>query len=294
MRSESARALLELIIALIIALPLLLGITQTSTHFAKSLHTIKLKTSQIYIETKVQNEIGTITEQLDLHRLNIPPRIHTNGRITYSNGAPNPVSLRTDLLKPSRSSDAITTYTLSGIQELRIVDTDYSAIPTIFYTCLAYDLTGLNLKKIQDHEIFVGITTAGYVELTGSAIAWNGVSGKKCYAVALSTNDGMIGQKNSLHHLPFIKLLFPVDRIYTLYIDQVGRLRYLGHRGILNIENQPILEGVNSLNLSLDYFPLPAHIRIKSTLKLPNNNKPLITTSVSKLGRLTNFNFLYN
>jgi hypothetical protein len=46
--------------------------------------------------------------------------------------------------------------------------------------------------------------------------------------------------------------IVPIEELYTLYVDTEHRLRYLGHRGADNIENQPLLPGVEALNLSPD------------------------------------------
>ena len=44
--------------------------------------------------------------------------------------------------------------------------------------------------------------------------------------------------------------LLPIQRIFTLYLDRSGTLRYLGHAAEQNIENQPIADGLSAISHS--------------------------------------------
>ncbi|GEM_PF-2334920 len=298
MKSEKAQSILEILVAMSISIPILAGITSVATNVAKSLIKIKSESSNLYAVSKIGTQISTLVDEVDQQRLNLPPRIHKNGKITYLNGKTNPISLRTDLLKPSILSDAITSISLFGIEALDVEKVDISGTLKIYYVCKKFSLiptaVAVNSVNILSSETFIGLTTTGIIEFIGTATNWGSLTTKKCYVFSLTEIDGMISSVKPVDTTPFVHTIFPAQRLYTLYIDSGGRFRYLGHRGSLNIENQPILEGIDSLRLSYLLHPSPDFIGLKTTLRLISNNSDYRFSKISRLSRQNSLNILLN
>jgi len=250
------------------------------------------KSYEIFEITKVDSLLSAITREVDEHRLLILPRIQKFGKITLADGSLNPVSLRSDNLKPSIHSDAITSVKISALNTLWIVDRDLSTNPLLYYVCPSFPAAFSKDIAIEADE-FIGIGTDSFVELQGSALEWPEKKDKDCLILSLSAVTGMISNLPDPDELPFIASIIPTQKIYTLYVDSKRRLRYLGHQGNRNIENQPLLDGPLELSLRFSNWPATNFRMIKRSLKISHKLSPT-RIFPQRFARISNSNFLFN
>jgi len=65
----------------------------------------------------------------------------------------------------------------------------------------------------------------------------------------------MLAAPTSSTALQSVSLLYPLQDVFTLYLDREQTVRYLQHLGSSIIENQPIHSGIASLRFSLVQSP---------------------------------------
>lgn len=90
-------------------------------------------------------------------------------------------------------------------------------------------------------------------------------------------------------NLELIRILIPVSAYSTMYLDNSGKLRYLGHRGSTNIENQPLLENLEQLNLGLEYEHDLYKLSVESKSVF---DKKLNFSFVNQISRISKFSYL--
>ncbi len=244
--------LFETIIGMALFLPIIAGVSlliHTSSKVSSKNRNIL---HEIYLSQKVKSISETVSRELDQHRLLILPRVHKNSQITFNDGTLNPVSLRTDSLKPDPSSDAITYSSIENIKQLTIKKIDTSVYPNIVFTCPKFNLSKIPNNTYESYVEFIGLTTAGSFNLSGVVSKWDTDACKKGYKISLSSySKSMISELCTEQAFPFLISLLPIKKTYTVYLDVTGRLRYLSHLGEINNENQPLLEGIKKINFNL-------------------------------------------
>ena len=188
-----------------------------------------------------------VMHDLDSTTLAIPARVHANGQIKNFDGTPNAISLRNDSLAPANDSDAITAYCLLTAQALDVeaIDADGSSLRA----CSRYG----EYLSIDPLRTVVGLAPHAIWELR--VVQKHPRRLARCVTLKLASSASMILPKSNPSDLSWIKTLVPIRRVYTLYVDRNSTLRYLGHSGETNIENQPIITQLPKLNLSFSISP---------------------------------------
>ncbi len=288
---NSGHTLIEILIAALLAIPIVTGGAILIKTVAFSYLGLLSKGVQIQASTKMNSYLLTIAKEYDQHRLQLGLRIHKNGGIRFADNSLNPISLRTDSLKPDTKSDAITSASIKILNTFTIEKADISASPFIFYGCPKFGKSNQTLPASSVG--FIGISTDTTMEFIGSTTPWPGQSVPGCLIFSLTSTSGMLFKKVTPHTAAFIAAIIPIDRIYTIYIDSLGRLRYLGHEGNRNVENQPLAEGPIAAKLNLKTWPKHPFTLITARY-WPGTSDEITHFFPSHLGRESHLNFLLN
>ncbi|MCB0338247.1 MAG: hypothetical protein KDD53_01525 [Bdellovibrionales bacterium] len=220
-----------------------LGMLKSSLKFANQ------RKLQIMSKVVSASHLEKIAIDLDSHRLNILPRIHPNGVITYSTGALNIV--HESRHPPREGSDAITTASISTKSALRVTKEAGSGLSREYIACTVFPTLFVN-KDLNGEREFIAVTADGLVEMIGKKISIVENSEKqKCYSLNLKAISGMLLEISNDFSKEHPLLLFPITSLYSLYVDSKDTLRFIGHRGDLNIENQPLVSPIRSMKLSM-------------------------------------------
>jgi hypothetical protein len=276
--------LLEAMVLMLLSTPLLILAVGT-LHMTLN---INARITQEYHNTntflKIRNLMRNAMEDLDSHFLTIPPRIHSAGNITFTNGEINPVRQLEFSHRPATSSDAITNLRLDLSRTQQVMKVTNSENTLEMTICPRF---GLAIKS-QTHRSFAGLGSAGLIELKLKSILNN--LDDSCKLLSLQSVPSMSlpisSQDSTLVHL-----LIPIERHYTLYVDNMKQLRFLGHAGQQNIENQPIVANILALQLKLAYSTVTGIFNLESLTIYPDHrsNKSIL---LNHLARQPYFNFL--
>ena len=232
-------AFLEVLVSIslsVIFLSLLSRIYFSTLHFKLSAEaTVEARS----IESVFNGYLARIIRDYDSHPLLLPPIIHPNGRVRYSDGTYNQVVFGPERLQPDPLSSAITI--IAPDFELAMkVDSDTEIESSSLVGC-NQDRRALDIELVRS-VIAIGID--GIWEARVIAISRIGAEG--CYRFHLTSEQGMFLPGLPAQALPFIRRIVPIGELYTIYLARDGELRYLGHAGRINIENQPIISGLST------------------------------------------------
>lgn len=255
-REARGSVLFEALVVLIIASPLL-AVMVSAVHHSLLLnsklkleaesHKNLIKVRALFSEAMHSSETQTVGLNLVKHR---------SGQIKFTDGTLNPVVHAAPGRAPDSRSDALSVFILEPIYALRVIRREALGSSALFFACLKFD--GERLQSFPpkppmlERETFLGMSVNGLLELSGEIQRWdNSTPGTKCYKLTLRKSKSMIVPENSIIRVHNVTTIVPALRIYTLYLDQEGNLRYLGHRAGENIENQPLLGGIANLRFRL-------------------------------------------
>lgn len=269
---------MEILVALIIISPLVflvLNIFISHLYHSKTINDKYIADQNIF---KTYYLLEKILKDLDLHRFNIPPVIHHLGTIRDSENLPNPIN-RNKKFAPKLNSTPISAYKLD-------LNATFIAknIGTFLTACPKYD----HKFKKQKYKSYLAIHSNGFLHITAEVA---NINNSKCKIFNIKPTKSMF-IKNNLKFLKFIKAIIPFEEEYTIYIDKNNILRYLGHKGNINIENQPILEGLKLLDLHISNIFDNNIYLLKASLESKKEYRTFSFTH--SLSRSQPYNFLLN
>lgn len=205
-------------------------------------------------------------------------RIHKNGIITFTDDSANNVTHSKSTTKPSLESDALTTAQAIASNMLQVMTVENLGDQKLYTACALYPHHFQKDKEssfLYRERSYFGISTEGIFELVGQAWLTSESSDQICRTLELTHQKSMLFETKA-PIAPVIKII-PLASLYTLYKDQNGILRYLSHRGVQNIENQPLEEYFSNIKISKKL-----NIQINTqlyTLTFQNEKNPLYIRS---------------
>lgn len=230
--NQDGASLLELLISMSLTLVIstsVLGITNQFVHRAAA---DRYSALAFFAERKLTALIRLGITQQASHRL-FAPRIHQSGKITLGSGK---------LLRlagphaPFHLSDAI------SFMQLRIADSFWiHNAASGLYACARFNPHA----QLKDIRSFLVISSDGLAEAIGKATG-NG----RCRHFSLRLSDGIFFDADKIKSISFARVIIPIERTTTLYLDKHQELRYLSTAGTKIIENQPISKGLLQFKLS--------------------------------------------
>lgn len=201
-------------------------------------------------EARLYRRLSSVMEDLDTHRFDIPPVIHFNGGIRLRNGAIHPLSNAKGPLRPLPGSDAISSLTLFTPGALIVKNRFPGAVINICRTP--------TLKVAADKvRSYIAIGIDGIFQATVTRLPI--LRASACVNSSLSSIPSLFFSDRKSTELADIRLLIPVLREYTLFIDSQHQLRYAAHVGSTVIENQPIGSGYERISLRLQKTEIGTH-----------------------------------
>jgi len=284
MKDQKAFSTFEFLVSLFIGLSLLSGIAAGLHHFILTEAKLRLESHENYVYIRIRNLLEQVIDDLDSHRFELGPRVHRNGLITFTDNTPNPVSSLSGDNAPHPESDAVTGLGLDAAQSYRIKDAEKKGNNFEYFACRESN-TG---QHSSDKRSYIGISSDGYVELTGTSTSQAG----SCRIFNLSPTPSMSVPQQNVDPL-WVRKLVPINRHYTIYLSRDLHLRYLSHNGAANIENQPMISEAGKLKLSLEFFFDNRITGITAEVfSLTGREKKF--AAVNNLARLKHYNFLFN
>lgn len=294
------QVLISILVTMMLSIPLL-WISLDSLRQSLLLNTkTKIVQAEDYTLLTLRSEFTRLIDAYDTSTLANTLRVHTKGQILFSNGIINETGISSDKLKAEANSNAVTVAELLPQAMLETKTADNTSMPLTFVACLKYpslesysEIKSYLANTSRIH--FIALNTEGFEELIGKAKIKYDVAPEICLDLELIRSEGMIGiSEPSLGEAkPYIFKFIPIKKLYTLYIDSQQQLRYLGHYGFYNIENQPLIKGIKSLQLSEITFPgskiLSLHVKVVF------NSSRVVTFSIaSHVSHSDFFNLLLN
>lgn len=259
----------------------------------------KVAADDAYLVARSHAILSSSMELLDTHRFNIPPRIHRLGRITYrgsetETGGPHAIMSHKSL-SPS-DNDAVTFMGLTlahtrAITKITTLDTTPNATTLQVNSCPRFT-TASSYRRfvlVTPHHLHEAILLEpAIIPFSGCSLLTLAVT----RSVSLEPPPTVLA--NNIH-----ALLVPIEHHFTLYVDKHRRLRLLNHYGGRTVENQPMLEGVERLELELTSLPgdvgaIHPNLYLLAARITPSKSKPQtirISHAVEQRGHL---NFLLN
>lgn len=184
--------------------------------------------------------IDGIAEDMDSHRFAVFPVIHHEGRIAYADGTQNSLASSASANAPDSSSDAITSFACEGTQVLRVLNAGDDGGVFTFFTCSFYEPP----SDSGEEKGFIGASADSLIYLLGTI---HNSSQHGCQTAVLRQSKNMIMPERDYKDPLGVRILVPIQREYTIYLSKKGELRYAGHRGAENIENQPLFGPIEKL-----------------------------------------------
>ncbi|MBX7137756.1 MAG: hypothetical protein K1X83_07200 [Oligoflexia bacterium] len=243
MRSPKGFALLEALLVcagVVGMMTLLIGIFVTTADMGSQLRNQQQLAHGAIILTSVASDA---IREFDEHPLQTRWRIHPAGMIRLADGSPN--AIMKGRRTPNSKSSALTSFSAMTAAGLDIVKSESFNNKTKFRVCRRYSATGAPLRLPRNY-LGVGLTTNSEYALPGSKEI---IRRGRCFSLVLRPVQGMLASLPAVTIDPPL-ILLPLARIYTIYLDRAGTLRYLGHSGTRNLENQPLLTLPRSATLA--------------------------------------------
>ena len=284
--TERGIALLEALLAALLAAPLMLmvgiGVQQASSCYLRA----RREYQNQYVYLKTTNLLQKFMHGLDSHPFAIPPRIHSGGGISLLNGDLNPAVFSPAGL-PAENSDSISAIALEITATHSVLRAERRGWFVTFYACPRFG------RKLAGGEFktFAGVGPDGFVEFKGDYTPHAGNA--DCLDFELMPSDSMSMPSPAAGQAESVKDIVPILRHQTLYADQRRQLRLLSHRGDENAENQPLLYGVQSLDLQLEQAFSGEIYCLRGEVEFVGGKKRTFAF-VHNIGRRAFYNFLLN
>jgi hypothetical protein len=181
-------------------------------------------------------------------------RSHLPGLVTITNGSnpltssggAHPVSSLSGNTGPRSASSIVSIIEVAPRHRGRIIKSSFSADSISVDVCGGVEIPAPNAFR---SHLALGIQ--GLCQLTGAPERLNG----GCFTLTGKAVSGLVSKACETNSL--LEYL-PVTRELSIYIDRTGELRLISHVGARIIENQPIVRGLRSLQITLIKDPTNA------------------------------------
>lgn len=241
MQNTNGFTILELLLSLVITSLISIILCYTLNTTIRTNLRLRQELKTLTALNTVDAHLQRVISDLDRHQLNILPRIHHQGTLNFTDLSPNP-AYKNSNHKPKAENDALSILALLPAKTLKIAKLEKHLQYFKIHACLSKD------SKLGKPRSFVAVSLEAFTELHGEYIKVS--KSPDCYKLKLSHSKSM-SLNGTADQARYARKLIPVKDHYTLYIDNNNELRYLSHVGAKNIENQPLVAGIEALHLTL-------------------------------------------
>ena len=287
MKQQKAVATLEILVSLSIAIPLVAALV-FSLHQSVSALGLATRQHQKALDVaRIPSMLEWVLDDFDSHRFLISPRIHHSGTITYSDGSLSPL-MRAGARGPLANSDAVTGLKLSIDNTLMVRSNVLIGSTLKLFACPRFKSKSPPPPKLS---CLIGLHSLGFTELNAVSISKPNKSG--CRTLSAKFTKSMSAPLADALNAQAISMLLPIERHYTLYVDQHHQLRYVSHCVDKILENQPVLSNIKALRLSLDFVSQNPAVQLSAVITLPDQTTAQLAFT-NHLARTGIFTFLLN
>lgn len=276
---------MEILISVFLSGVITLACATLLSSSLKSFSEVRRFTSHSQAILRTRAIISASIRSRDTHPFFLPMRIQTGGSLNYTDGTPNNFRASSEATRPDIDSSSITSTILAPEAAHRTIHARSFGERLIIFGCPIgeYNFDRSNIQS------FVGVHADGLVELRGNATAHAGRP--ECSDFEIQATPSMIVENSLYGSVEDIQILIPIKNSYTIYLSQNGTLRYLGHEGDQNIENQPLVENILGLNLS--HESIGGINLVQGTISLTTNREHSFSFA-ERRAKTSHFNFLMN
>lgn len=220
--------------------------------------------------TVLEKYLEDVVENQNSFRFVKTYKIHPLGKVTFSDNSENIISTH-KTLSPKPNSKAISSAKILFKELMSVKESQNFVDGVSILTCFTNQILKQSFSA-KDIKSYLAITSDGAVELVGSLVKKD----NSCYEGILAKNRSIIFEQPKFLT---IKYLVPIRSISTIYLSKENELRFLGHSGENNIENQPILKDLSGVNfrernileqknnLRIDYLETEISLKEKNYLR---------------------------
>ncbi len=282
MTKSSGASLIETLVCLLIATPILLGLMSSIHHGARIRHDVSREYLRSRNEVYLRNILADVMQDTDGHRLQILPRVHRQGVLRFFDGSLHPVNgSRTLGVIPDKQSDAFTNVKLHTEASLRVIRAEGSA----FTACLIFHPSAVPWNAYRS---VIALSADGIFELK---VLQNLSGSGGCRLLHLMPVKSMSAARAQSEDLSFLSLLIPIVAHYSYYVSRAGDLRYLSHVGEQTIENQPLLTDFPIIEVRASLAATNQLISLQARALRNRDQIPLIRFT-ALLSRTAHYNYL--
>lgn len=236
--ADSGFSLAGLLLALSLTASAGLFLFRDAHHFIRQYIKLSEESSVIRHEIRIRRMITAAVADLDASPLPLMPIIHEKASIRFADGTANPVTFGGNA--PHPDSNAVTIISPDSACSLRVLSVDTSSSGFRYFACAQYRRPDAQSPPAS----FIGVSVDGLMYMAGGAAPIPARPG--CFLADLNQSRNM-ALPPAEFDAQTLRLLVPISREYTIYVSKNGDLRILGHRGAMNIENQPIMSGIGNI-----------------------------------------------
>lgn len=213
------------------------------TSAGRHLRSTRAQSYAVTSEIIVHQHLRDIARLSDTSGFYVPPRIHSQGGVTLTNGAMVLLST-TPALFADRISDAISWYDTEVGSLLRIRSTDLTS--SQYVACPVFSAS---VSLTAENSLYAVITRDGIFEL--KEVGERTRRSDNCFSLSLEPHDSILGLEREQYWAAGARFIMPIKRTNSLYRDTQGTLRFVTTNGAQVVENQPIRENAPLLRYRL-------------------------------------------
>jgi hypothetical protein len=209
--------------------------------------------------------------------------VHPPGRVVLSSGELHPVSGRTDDLAPHQNSSPLSYMELAPDAALRVLSRTSATTPHETFAC-----TFSQQVAPMRSTLYLGILQGESVILRANRSP-RAESG--CLHLSLQPVHSPALTSHHLSITTLTRVLIPIKRIYTLYLDRMRTLRVISHRSAQDSSPQPVITNLPAFTFLLQPHPESGNMELRAELL---RNRKVLASKVSSVSRESALNLLLN
>ena len=278
MNSCRGATLIEIIVALALSTPIILGLIVMISSSVKLTAISEEQHRRVLTTRRIESIAAILSHDADRHRLPLLPRVHDRGAITFINGERLAVSPRIPANRPSVDSSAVT--------YLRLV-TDHIRWVTKHHESGEIEACRPSIDGPPPDSVrgFITVSPEGIEHMDSPLTHGSGLN-QRCIRTKITTLSKSMMTATGVVSPASVSIIIPIESVYTYFVSAGEELRLLSHEGEQTVEHQPVHDGVKSLSCAYNF---DSRLGVMTYfLRLASPRAPTVEAHFSpKLSRMT-------